>query len=71
MENDDFDRAYLIDIPFDVNLEMLLWILVYLLALCLERFLTPYLVQLARHNVLNNAVTEILSGLPKPVYINI
>ena len=71
MENDDFNRAYLIDIPFDVNLEMLLWILVYLLALCLAQFLTPYLVQLARHNVLNNAFTEILSGLTKPVYINI
>ena len=66
MEN-DFNRAYLTDIPFGVNLKTLLWILVYLLALCFAQFLTPYLVGIARHNVLNNVFTVILSGLPKPV----
>ena len=67
MENDDLNRAYLIEIPFGVNLKTLSWILVYLLALCFAQFLTPYLVKLARHNVLKNVFTEILSGLPKPI----
>ena len=66
MENDDLNRAYLIEIPFGVNLKTLSWILVYLLALCFAQFLTPYLVKFARHNVLKNVFTEILSGLPKP-----
>ena len=71
MENDDLNRAYLIDIHLVVNLNTLLWILVYVLALRFAQFLTPYLVELARHNVLKNVFTEILSGLPKPIKINI
>ena len=67
MENDNLNRAYLVDIPFGVNLKTLLWILVHLSALCFAQFLTPYLVELARHNVLKNVFTEILSGLPKPI----
>ena len=66
MENNDLNRAYLIDISFGVNLKMLSWILVYLLALCFTQFLTPYLVEFARHNALKNVFTEISAGLPKP-----
>ena len=71
MENDGLNHDYLINIPFGVNLKTLLWILVYLLAFCFAQFLTPYLVKLSRHNVLKNVFTEILSGLPKPIQINI
>ena len=57
MENDDLNRVYLIDIPFGVNLKTLLWILAYLLALRFAKFVTPYLVELARHNVLKHVFT--------------
>ena len=67
IENDDVNRAYLIDIPFGVNLKTLLWISVHLLALCFAQFITPYLVELARHNFPNKVFTEILSSVPKPV----
>ena len=71
MENNDLNRAYLIDISFGMNLKMLSWILVYLLVLCFTQFLTPYLVEFARHNALKNVFTEISPGLPKPTQIDI